>query len=492
MDQQRAPLFEKLQSFHTKNTASFHVPGHKFGQDLEPMEELFLGQVMQIDYTEITGLDDLHQPGGVIKDAQLLAAACFKADHTYFLVNGSTAGNLAMILAVCQREDILIVERNVHKSVLHGLMLAGAKAVFLPPCIDEDSGLAAGVSPADIESALTAYPQAKAVLLTNPNYYGIGTALRPIAKLVHSYSIPLLVDEAHGAHYGFHSELPESALACGADGVVQSTHKMLTALTMGAMLHVQGSLLDTDIVQQCLSMLQTSSPSYPIMASLDLSRRLMAVHGTEKIANGLEAVKWFRQEMKEMTSFAIVQKPLMDHTSMDPFKIAIFDRTGTLSGYHLKQELEERGCMIEMADPKHAVLFFSLSSTRGDSERLIAAFRRISEQFGLKKKELQRVITNINTIPRLTTISSPTTLNLPHSISNQSTGIAAKTVRIKDSVGCRSAEMVIPYPPGIPLLYPGETITGEIVECLQQYIALGALFQGAKAIHLDQIQVYNH
>ncbi|WP_158702797.1 aminotransferase class I/II-fold pyridoxal phosphate-dependent enzyme, partial [Paenibacillus faecalis] len=281
MDRERAPLIEALLTYKNKANISFHVPGHKNGKVYDGIQdaELF-SEVMKIDVTEISGTDDLHHPEGVIREAQLLAADCFGAEESFFLVGGSTAGNLAMVLTVCsQPGDLILLQRNVHKSVLNGLMLAGARAVFLEPQIDEYSGLAVMPSQETVRAALAAYPEAKAVFVTSPNYYGMGSDLKELADLCHANEVPLLVDEAHGAHYGMHPDLPESALSCGADGVVQSTHKMLSAMTMGSMLHVQGRLLDRSLLRQRLAMVQSSSPSYPVMASLDLARRLLHAQG---------------------------------------------------------------------------------------------------------------------------------------------------------------------------------------------------------------------
>ncbi|MEC0207287.1 aminotransferase class I/II-fold pyridoxal phosphate-dependent enzyme, partial [Paenibacillus lautus] len=294
----RAPLAEALMGYRERGASSFHVPGHKNGRAYagEGNATEMLREAMRIDVTEITGTDDLFHPEGVIQEAQELAADCFGAEESFFLVGGSTAGNLALILTVCREPgDILLVQRNVHKSVLNGLMLAGAQAVFLQPEMDKQSGLAVAPSEATLTAALEAYPEAKGAIITMPNYYGMGSDLRPLAKACHERGIPLLVDEAHGAHYGQHPQLPMNALSCGADGVVQSTHKMLAAMTMGAMLHVQGGLLDRSLLRQRLAMVQSSSPSYPLMASLDLARRLLHKQGAGAFTAGLAAVEAFRR-----------------------------------------------------------------------------------------------------------------------------------------------------------------------------------------------------
>lgn len=308
----RAPVYEMLEQYRHKGNISYHVPGHKNGEAYRSAVSAesagYLTEVMRYDVTEITGTDDLHHPEGVIREAQELAADCYGAEESYMLVGGSTAGNLALILTVCSEPGcLLILQRNVHKSVIHGLMLAGARAVFLEPQIDPDSGLAVAPSAETVQAALAAYPEAAGVLVTMPNYYGMGSDLAPLAQACHACCVPLLVDEAHGAHYGQHPALPAGALAQGADGVVQSTHKMLTALTMGAMLHVQGPWLDRALLRQRLAMVQSSSPSYPVMASLDLARRLLHSQGAGAFTAGLAAVDVLRRGLAALPRFGLLQ-----------------------------------------------------------------------------------------------------------------------------------------------------------------------------------------
>jgi arginine decarboxylase len=488
----RAPLFEALAEHARSRSASFHVPGHKFGKSLDEDAEPYYRGVMAIDATEIAGLDDLHHPEEAIREAQSLAAACFGAEETMFLVGGSTAGNLALITSVAGRGDLIIVQRNAHKSVLHGLMLAGAQAVFLSPGIDPDSGIAAGVRAEQVGESLRAYPEAKAVLLTNPNYYGMGIDLQPIAKAAHERSIPLLVDEAHGAHYGFHPELPPSALSCGADAVVQSTHKMLGSMTMSAMLHVQGNRVNRNVLKQRLAMLQSSSPSYPLMASLDLARRELERSGHRLIAQGLDAARYFRDEMERLGLFRILlhQEPFVFNT-LDPFKITLSDRTGTLSGPQLAEELERRGCYPEMSDPRHVLLVFSLHSTREDAERAVVALQSISHEYRLCKQEISESIANIGDMPPFLPMSPPVSFDLPpirHIPQDHASYV--QSLPIRDAVGMRSAEMVIPYPPGIPIVYQGEAITAESVKAIEAGLRAGVKFQGSRLGEAGIINVF--
>jgi arginine/lysine/ornithine decarboxylase len=475
MNRSRAPLFEAMIEHHTRKASSFHVPGHKSGAQLDDEAGIFFKSIMNIDYTEITGLDDLHGPDGVIEDAQQLAAACFGAEHTYFLVNGSTVGNLAMIAAVCSTGDTLLVQRNVHKSVIHGLMLAGADAVFLSPMCDPVTGLVAGISIDDVEEALERYPYAKGLLLTNPNYYGIGINLKPIADIVHRQGKVLLVDEAHGAHYGFHPELPESALTAGADMVVQSTHKMLTALTMGAMLHVQGDRVDRWMTGRMLSMLQSSSPSYPIMASLDLARKQLHEQGVEMMERGLKAVRRFIDGMETCGPFQAISvlKPNQAVHTKDPFKVLIRDGSCRLNGFAIREKLERAGCYCEMADSEFVLLVFSACSTLDDSERLLAVFAGFCTELAGNKQELDERLPNIYTVTPVSPISQPVSFRL-----RMEQGKNRIRIPLSDAVHYKAAETVMPYPPGIPVLYTGETITKEMVDYLLKLARMGARFQG--------------
>ncbi|MEW9702428.1 aminotransferase class I/II-fold pyridoxal phosphate-dependent enzyme [Paenibacillus sp. SI8] len=491
----RAPLFEAMVAHYHKKSSSFHVPGHKSGQGIDDESRRFLHAVMSIDYTEISGLDDLHHAEGVILEAEKLAADCFGAEETYFLVGGSTVGNLAMITAVCEQNDLILVQRNVHKSVIHGLMLAGARAVFISPAWDTETGIAVGLRIEDVKQALNRYPEAKALLLTNPNYYGMGVDLEPFAQLMHEHGKMLLVDEAHGAHFGFHEQVPASALSSGADAVVQSTHKMLTAMTMGAMLHVQGPRIDRMSIKQRLAMLQSSSPSYPILATLDLARKKMHTEGRAWMEQGLVVVEQFRAWLNELQIIGYYMKEYpkaqgKGYTTADPFKVSIYDKTGTLSGSELRDRLEAQGCFVEMADARYVLLVFTPSSSKEDALRVYEALCNICLEGQLQKKELQAPISNISILPLDTQVSSPVIFDLRDFRKTGSKESIVSMVSLQEAVGKRSADMVIPYPPGIPYLYPGEIISASIAFALQQLAVNGIRFQGTAFGQTQQLNIY--
>jgi arginine/lysine/ornithine decarboxylase len=376
-------------------------------------------------------------------------------------------------------------------------MLGGAKAVFVPPAIDEASGIAAGVRIRDVREALERHPEAKALFVSNPNYYGMGIDLARLAEVLHDAGKPLLVDEAHGAHFGFHPGLPRSALASGADCVVQSTHKMLTAMTMAAMLHMQGGRIDRPLIRQRLAMLQSSSPSYPLMASLDVCRRDLHVRGADAFARGLDAVEYFCRQLSRLdrlNRFELLEPSRLTtaYTTKDPFKVVVRDRTGGLTGYELQEALERGGgCLIEMADPRHVLLVFSLASTRDDSDRLLDAFRRILSHSDGKKQELRPSAANMIKVPPIGRLSPPIPFSNQTGLAEGDAPLSTRLVPIAESVGQVAAEMVIPYPPGIPLLFPGEAITADTAYSLAELAQAGARFQGTRDIGAERtIRIY--
>lgn len=496
-----APLFDALKQHASADPVSLHVPGHRNGHAMTPPDtndveadvnqvQAYYSQIMKLDVTELSSTDDLHHPEASIQQAQQLAAACFGAEETFFLVGGSTSGNIALLLAVCSPGDLILVQRNVHKSVLNGLKLAGAAAVFITPQYEAESDLAIAPSLKDIGQAIEAYPEAKAVFLTNPNYYGVGIDLRPYAEAIHRHHKLLIVDEAHGAHYGLHPKLPYSALKAGADAVVQSTHKTLLSLTMGAMLHVQGERLNRHALRQALSMIQSSSPSFPIMASLDISRAMIDYYGMQLFEQALHEAASFRQWINRNGSpVNALELPAVSSADyMDPLRIVLFDCSGTMTGYELQRELEQYGCWAEMADPRYVVLIFGIHISNHHVERLKAAIdgigkkTRTNESIGMTAYER---ITALRSNETAESFSKPVLFDRGRLMYRQ-------TVRIplSDSEGRAAAEMVIPYPPGIPILYPGENISSSLIRYIGRLAEAGAKFQGADDAAMRTIEVY--
>jgi len=484
-DKSRAPLYEALVAHDRLRTAAFHVPGHKQRSAWREDEEAdeYYGKLLALDVTELADTDDLHHPEGALLEAQELAADCFGAEETRFLVGGSTSGNLAMILGISRPGDLVIAQRNVHKSIIHGLMLAGVRAVLLPPDIDRPSGLGVAPSPRIIRESLKRYPEAKAVIISSPNYYGMSPDLEPIVETSHAYGVPIFVDEAHGAHFGFHPRFPGSALQAGADLVVQSTHKMLSAMTMGAMLHMQGDRIPRPAVRQALTMIQSSSPSFPIMASLDLARRQLHKMGELAFQSALEAVAEATGGL-DMTPFWALGygKYASDGIGYDPLKLSLFDESGATSGFALRDALAERGCVAEMADARYAVMAFGTGSVAEDGRRLREALADIALR--LKLSEQSERPQSIGEFAMLGTQDS-----VPEPVQFAREQYESTPKALEECVGRIAAEWVIPYPPGIPVLFPGETITESIVEQLRRWRHEGAQIQGAKDSQLRTVQV---
>ncbi|ALQ65884.1 arginine decarboxylase [Bacillus cereus] len=460
MNQNRIPLYEALIEFKERGPLSFHVPGHKSGLNF-PQEAIEgFKDILSIDVTELSGLDDLHSPFECIDEAQQLLADVYGVEKSYFLINGSTVGNLAMILSCCGEHDIVLVQRNCHKSIINGLKLAGANPIFLDPWIDEAYNVPVGIHNEVIKEAIEKYPNAKALILTHPNYYGMGVDLEESIAYAHAHKIPVLVDEAHGAHFCLGGAFPKSALAYGADIVVHSAHKTLPAMTMGSYLHINSNLVKEEKVSTYLSMLQSSSPSYPIMTSLDIARFTIARIKEEGHDEIVEFLREFKEELSSIPQIAILQYPLQDE-----LKVTVQTRC-QLSGYELQSVFEKVGIYTEMADPYNVLFILPLQANK-EYMKAIEMIRVALQYDEVKDKRESIRYTYKGGI-------SP----LPYTY-KQLEGYETKVVSVEEAVGLIAAEMIIPYPPGIPLIMYGERITSEHKEQIMYLEKAGARFQGS-------------
>ncbi|PGZ00473.1 arginine decarboxylase [Bacillus cereus] len=460
MNQNRMPLYEALIEFKERGPLSFHVPGHKNGVNFPQEAAREFKDILSIDVTELTGLDDLHSPFECIDEAQKLLADVYGAKKSWFLINGSTVGNLAMILSCCGEHDIVLVQRNCHKSIINGLKLAGANPIFLDTWIDEVYSVPVGVRDEVIKEAIERYPNAKALILTHPNYYGMGMDLEASIAYAHAHKMPVLVDEAHGAHFCIGEPFPKSALAYGADIVVHSAHKTLPAMTMGSYLHINSQLVNEEKVSIYLSMLQSSSPSYPIMASLDIARFTLASIKEKGHDEIVEFFRRFKEGLCSIPQIAILQYPLQDE-----LKVTVQTRC-QLSGYELQSLFEKAGIYTEMADP-YNVLFILPMQVNEQYMKAIDIMRVALQHYAVKdKSESIRYTYKGGFSPLAYTYK-------------QLEGCKTKVVPIEEAVGMIAAEMVIPYPPGIPLIIYGERITSEHKEQIMYLEKMGARFQGS-------------
>ncbi|MFC5590930.1 aminotransferase class I/II-fold pyridoxal phosphate-dependent enzyme [Sporosarcina soli] len=471
MEYKERPLIRKLLEFERANPVSFHVPGHKHGRlSGLPME---LRDALRYDFTELEGLDDLHEPAGVIAEAQQLLASTYSSDCSFFLVNGSTVGNLAMVYATCRAGDTIIVQRNAHKSVFHAIELTGAKPVYVSPNWD-DSTKSAGVLTADtMKRAIEAYPYAKAVILTYPTYYGTtGSELKDTIKICHSYGIPVLVDEAHGAHFVAGEPFPKSALELGADVVVHSAHKTLPAMTMASFLHIKSTLVSSQLIAHYLQMLQSSSPSYILMASLDDARSYIASYTEEDKAIFMIKRLSFIKRLKSNPRLQTVE-------SDDPLKLLL--RMEGYSGFELQRCLEKQGVYSELADPYQVLFVLPLLKSETDYP-FEETCRRI--QWAIAELEVQHNANVAAEVPVFNEeISSPV-----YSFAKIAE-MESEWIPFEQSAGRVVAGSIIPYPPGIPFLISGERVSEEDVCYLDELQRMGAKFQGAIRVHEKQMLV---
>lgn len=475
MDQTLTPLYNQLIKHHLKNPISLHVPGHKNGKILGN-QYLYFQNLLKLDVTELTALDDLHCPEGVIKDAQELLSSFYGSKKSYFLVNGSTVGNLAMMLSVLNEDDIVFVQRNSHKSVHNGIELTGAKPIYLDPDFHEEWGVSGGVSPHTVQQALNSYSDVKAIVLTYPNYYGLVNDLETIISLAHSRNIPVLVDEAHGAHFITGGSFPKSAVQIGADIVVQSAHKTLPAMTMGSFLHFNSPYVSLVAVEKYLHILQSSSPSYPIMASLDIARSYAASYQNEDHAYLEKEIQIFKNELQQLDRIHV----LNDSRKGDLLKVTIQSRN-ELSGFQMQTLFEDKGIYTEMADPNNVLLVLPLLK-RNQEYPLKEISEAIADSLDVYKT-VRRTLKYSYYHPRISALEVH-----PRQFHKWST----RKVPLKEAVGKIAAQQITPYPPGIPIILPGERVTEAVVVQIMDLIETGARFQGDLEIYQHQIYIFEN
>lgn len=477
MEKQTVPLIEMLQDHVRDNGVSLHVPGHKNGQLFHSAIHERFRPVLAYDVTELDHLDDLHAPTGAIRAAQEKAAQLYRARETHFLVGGTTVGNLAMMYALFEKDDIVFVQRNSHKSIFHAIEISGVFPVFIEPTYDPLTSHPVGLIEQSLEEAIKQYPEAKGIVLTYPNYYGVSVDIKRVIQLAKEAGLFVLVDEAHGPHFQLGSPFPPSTLSLGADVVVQSAHKMLPALTMSSFLHVAHSLPTEHRkrVKEALTIFQSSSPSYLLMASLDGARAYLQSLDQEKIASIIAGVEEVKKELS-----TIPQIRLIDWESegrnyyVDPLKVTIQSKT-TLTGYELQQLFYEAGLYTEMADEAHVLAVFGLGTTPFPKEEINELKKRLSRYEPIEK---QRPFLKIEG-GEISTL---------HVLPQNRRKLQRKFVSVDDALGEVAAEPIIPYPPGVPIVLSGEIITNEKIRSIKRLKESGATFQGHE--QLERISVF--
>lgn len=481
LNQNETPLFDALKEYVDRETLPFHVPGHKKGLGMDEEFRSFIGDnAFKIDVTVFKLVDSLHHPTGPIKKAQELAADAYGADAAFYSMHGTSGAIQAMIMSVVSQGDKIIIPRNVHKSITAGIILSGAVPVYMQPELDRTLGIAHGVSPETVRETLEANPDAKAVLIINPTYYGVATNIEEIVEIVHSYDIPLIVDEAHGPHLKFNEKLPMSAMEAGADICAQSTHKIIGAMTQASLLQVRGERVSIPRVKQMLSLLQTTSPSYVLMASLDCSRRQIAINGTELLDKSIELASYVRTEVNKIPGFYCFGEEVLGVDgaySFDPTKITISCRDLGITGYDLDMILSNKyHIQMELSDLYNVLAVGSFGDTQEGMDKLLDALREISEDYYGEGKRLSDFLD----IPEI-----PQQILLPRDAFYSD----KVSVKISESVGMTSGEFLMAYPPGIPILCPGEVITQEIVDYVYELKRVGLYVQGTEDSEVEYIKV---
>ncbi|MEG4530511.1 aminotransferase class I/II-fold pyridoxal phosphate-dependent enzyme [Microcoleus sp. D2_18a_D3] len=499
--QQQTPLLDALRERTNHPHAPFYAPGHKHGQGIsQPLIDLFGAAVFRSDLPELPELDNLFNPEGAIAEAQDLAAAAFGAQSTRFLTNGSTCGIIAAILATCGPGDKIILPRNIHSSAISGLILSGAIPIFVNPEYNPEWDIANSITPEATVAALKQHPDAKAVMIVYPTYHGVCGNLRAIAQITHQYNIPLLVDEAHGAHFNFHPNLPEPALSAGADLTVQSIHKTLGAMTQASMLHVKGDRIDIQKLNRALQLVQSTSPSYILLASLDAARQQIALHGEQLMTQTLQLAEKARSRIRLIPGLSVLE-PLntpgfaaLDRTRLT-VKVSDLGITGFAADEILHSEL---AVTAELPMPQHLTFIISLGNTERDIDNLVKALtilegrrekeegRRKKEE-GRRKKEERRSPMSDGRFAQSPTL--PLSPSPPLLSPREAFFLPAEIVAADKAVDRLCAELICPYPPGIPVLMPGEIITPAAVDYLQQILAAGGKITGCSDRNLQTLKV---
>jgi len=459
-------LAQHLQAAARQEKISFHTPGHKGGPDTPSLEAA-------LDTTEIPGTDNLHHPTGILREAQKRAQDFYGSEETFFLVNGSTCGVAAMILGALKPGEELLMNRNAHQSVYHACLLGNITPRYLVPGLDPVLGLPLGVDAPGIEKALDQWPQVKAVLVTRPTYHGYAPDLKAVDRVVKAKGKLLLVDEAHGAHLRLSPDLPADAMASGADAAVQSTHKTLTALTQSAMLHVQGSGLDRERLKMMLRLFQTSSPSYLLMNSLDEAVTLAKSRGSGLMSVLLQEMAALRRRLTGVTGLLFSGNPgdVSPLQALDPTRLWI-DLHGTgLGGYELDRKLRENwGIQTELSDLRGVLALATIGNKPSDINNLGEALLQTAAQ------QKDRLKTEGSKAARHNQwgLTAPIQ-RIPHQAMNLQEAMTAsrESIPLHEAAGRISGESLIPYPPGIPLVVPGERLEADMIKQIEKLAEAG-------------------
>lgn len=481
LDQTKAPIFEALNQYKNMRVLPFDVPGHKQGRGNDALREFLGDKCMSVDVNSMKPLDNLMHPTSVIKEAEELAAEAFGADCTFFMVNGTSSSVQAMLMSALKENDKVIMPRNVHKSAINSLILIGAIPVYINPGIHKRLGISLGMDTDDVIKAMDKHPNAKAIFLNNPTYYGICSDLKTIIDEAHKRNMLVLVDEAHGTHFYFGKDLPATAMHLGADMSAVSVHKTGGSLTQSSMLLVNTKNVRKEYVRTIINLTQTTSASYLLLCSLDITRRNLALNGEDTFARVTELSSYARTEINKIGHYYAFSREMLNGSSIfdfDTTKLSIHTRDVGLAGIEVYDLLrDEYNIQIELGDTANILAIISVGDNMYAIERLIAALTEIKRRY---TKDSTGLLDYEYIDPQV--VLTP----------KEAFYAATRTVPLVESVGLISCEFVMCYPPGIPILAPGELITDDILNYIVYAKEKGALLTGSEDMNIEYINVYSN
>lgn len=477
LDQERAPIYEALERFRKMRVVPFDVPGHKRGRGNPELTTLLGERCVGMDVNSMKPLDNLCHPVSVIREAEMLVADAFGAAHAFLMVGGTTSSVQSMVLSVAGRGDKIILPRNVHRSVMGAMVLCGAVPVYVNPECDERLGIPLGMSLDAVEKAIRQNPDAKAILVNNPTYYGICSDLRGIVELAHKNGMLCIADEAHGTHFYFSDSLPVSAMAAGADMAAVSMHKSGGSLTQSSVLLI-GPAMQEGHVRQIINLTQTTSGSYLLLSSLDISRRNLALRGREAFAKVIEMAEYARQEINAIGGYYAFSRELVNGGSIYDFdvtKLSVNTLDVGLAGIEVYDLLrDEYDIQIEFGDLGNILAYLSIGDRPRELERLVSALSEVRRRFGKSGTSLMR----------------QEYIDPEVAISPQDAFYAAKeSIPLREATGRVCSEFVMCYPPGIPILAPGERITDEILDYIEYAKEKGCSMTGPEDAQIERLNV---
>lgn len=482
MQKEEKRLIQRLRDYNATDYYPFHMPGHKRNPELGKEYE----NPFEIDITEIHGFDNLHHPEGLLKRSMEWAADVYGADRTYYLINGSSCGLLAAIFGTTTCGGTILMSRNCHKAAYNGIFLNHLKADYVYPQIIGNLGIQGGILPEDVDNLLESDPEIQAVLIVSPTYDGIVSDIEKIAEAAHRYGKPLIVDEAHGAHFAFGKDFPKSALELGADVVIQSVHKTLPSFTQTALLHVRGNLADREEIERYLGIFQSSSPSYVFMAGIENCIYHMDRDGRRGMERFYDRLLSLRSALKKMNRLYLLDRECVGRFGvfdMDPSKIVVSVEKTNITGADLDRILREKYHLeLEMCCADHVVAITTLGDREDGFRRLEQALLELDGKLE-EKKEDPDLESNMEWSSRVT--SKP---EVEMTVFDGTTAVK-EPVPVENSVGRISGEFVYIYPPGIPIVAPGEMLLPSLVRTIGEYQKMGLSVQGMKDPSGKTIQV---